>query len=94
MQRCGLGAGFVRISRRRLRVFREYFKYTKKKTGVGRRIFKMSPLHHHFQKAGNAGIDAIFQYPLKPLPESKITVRFWLVGIMLAVLTIITLKIR
>jgi phospho-N-acetylmuramoyl-pentapeptide-transferase len=71
-----------------------YFKYTKKKTGVGRRIFKMSPLHHHFQKAGNAGIDAIFQYPLKPLPESKITVRFWLVGIMLAVLTIITLKIR
>ena len=71
-----------------------YFKYTKKKTGVGRRIFKMSPLHHHFQKAGNAGIDAIFQYPLKPLPESKITVRFWLVGILLAVLTIITLKIR
>lgn len=71
-----------------------YFKYTKKKTGVGRRIFKMSPLHHHFQKAGNSGIDAIFQYPLKPLPESKITVRFWLVGIMLAVLTIITLKIR
>ena len=71
-----------------------YFKYTKKKTGVGRRIFKMSPLHHHFQKAGNAGIDAVFQYPLKPLPESKITVRFWLVGILLAVLTIITLKIR
>ena len=71
-----------------------YFKYTKKKTGVGRRIFKMSPLHHHFQKAGNAGIDAIFQYPLKPLPESKITVRFWMVGILLAVLTIITLKIR
>ena len=71
-----------------------YLKYTKKKTGVGRRIFKMSPLHHHFQKAGNSGIDAIFQYPLKPLPESKITVRFWLVGIMLAVLTIITLKIR
>jgi phospho-N-acetylmuramoyl-pentapeptide-transferase len=71
-----------------------YFKYTKNKTGVGRRIFKMSPLHHHFQKAGNAGIDALFQYPLKPLPESKITVRFWLVGILLAVLTIITLKIR
>ena len=71
-----------------------YFKYTKKKTGVGRRIFKMSPLHHHFQKAGNSGIDALWQYPLKPLPESKITVRFWLVGILLAVLTIITLKIR
>jgi phospho-N-acetylmuramoyl-pentapeptide-transferase len=71
-----------------------YFKYTKKKTGVGRRIFKMSPLHHHFQKAGNAGIDALLQYPLKPLPESKITVRFWMIGILLAVLTIITLKIR
>ncbi len=71
-----------------------YFKYTKKKTGAGRRIFKMAPLHHHFQKAGNAGIDALIQTPIKPLPESKITVRFWMVGLILAALTIITLKIR
>lgn len=71
-----------------------YFKYTKKRTGTGRRIFKMAPLHHHFQKAGNAGIDAVFQTPIKPLPESKITVRFWIIGLLLAALTIITLKMR
>lgn len=57
-----------------------YFKYTKKKYGEGRRIFKMSPLHHHFQKIG--------------MHESKIVTRFWIVGIMLAILTIITLKVR
>lgn len=57
-----------------------YFKYTKKKYGEGRRIFKMSPLHHHFQKLGYA--------------EPKIVVRFVIVGIMLAVITIVTLKIR
>ncbi|WBM75257.1 phospho-N-acetylmuramoyl-pentapeptide-transferase [Saprospira grandis] len=57
-----------------------YFKYTKKKYGEGRRIFLMSPLHHHFQKQG--------------MHESKIVSRFWIVGILLAVLTIITLKIR
>ncbi|MBN2669702.1 MAG: phospho-N-acetylmuramoyl-pentapeptide-transferase [Bacteroidales bacterium] len=57
-----------------------YFKYTKKKFGEGRRIFKMSPLHHHFQKSGYV--------------EPKIVIRFWIVGIMLAVLTIITLKLR
>lgn len=71
-----------------------YFKYTKKKTGVGKRIFKMTPLHHHFQKAGNAGIDAIIQRPFQPIPESKITVRFWLIGIILAVLAVATLKMR
>lgn len=71
-----------------------YFKYTKRKYGVGRRVFKMAPLHHHYQKAGNAGIDAVFQKPLRPLPESKITIRFWIVGLILAALTIITLKIR
>ena len=71
-----------------------YFKYTKKKTGVGKRIFKMTPLHHHFQKPGNAGIDAVFQKPLNIIPESKIVVRFWLIGIILAVLTIATLKMR
>ncbi|MDL2241853.1 phospho-N-acetylmuramoyl-pentapeptide-transferase [Bacteroidales bacterium OttesenSCG-928-L03] len=71
-----------------------YFKYTKKRTGVGRRVFKMTPLHHHFQKAGHAGIDAIIQKPLVPVPESKIVVRFWLIGIILAVLAIATLKMR
>lgn len=57
-----------------------WFKYTKKKFGVGRRIFKMSPLHHHYQK---------LQYH-----ESKIVVRFWIVGILLAVFSIVTLKLR
>lgn len=57
-----------------------YFKYTKKKFGEGRRIFLMSPLHHHFQKLG--------------MHESKIVSRFWIVGILLAVLTLVTLKIR
>jgi phospho-N-acetylmuramoyl-pentapeptide-transferase len=57
-----------------------YFKYTKKKFGEGRRIFKMSPLHHHYQKLG--------------VHESKIVSRFWIIGVMLAVLTIVTLKLR
>jgi phospho-N-acetylmuramoyl-pentapeptide-transferase len=57
-----------------------YFKYTRKRYGVGRRVFKMSPLHHHYQ--------------LKGYTESKIVNRFWIVGIILAVLTIVTLKIR
>ena len=57
-----------------------YFKYTKGKTGVGKRIFLMSPIHHHFQKKG--------------MHESKIVVRFWIIGILLAILSIITLKIR
>lgn len=71
-----------------------YFKYTKRKSGVGKRIFKMAPLHHHFQKAGNAGIQAIIQKPLDVVPESKIVIRFWLIGIILAVATIVTLKMR
>jgi phospho-N-acetylmuramoyl-pentapeptide-transferase len=71
-----------------------YFKYSRKKTGTGKRIFKMTPLHHHFQKAGNTGIDAIIQRPIIPMPESKIVVRFWLIGIILAALAIATLKIR
>lgn len=57
-----------------------YFKMTKKKYGVGKRIFKMSPLHHHYQKSG--------------YHESKIVTRFWIVGILLAVFTIVTLKLR
>ncbi|MDR2621364.1 MAG: phospho-N-acetylmuramoyl-pentapeptide-transferase [Dysgonamonadaceae bacterium] len=71
-----------------------YFRYTKKKYGAGKRIFKMTPLHHHFQKAGHAGIDALIQKPLIAIPESKIVVRFWLVGIILAALAIATLKMR
>jgi phospho-N-acetylmuramoyl-pentapeptide-transferase len=70
---------------------RYYFKYTKKKYGEGRRIFKMSPLHHHFQKEG---IPAIIQTPKKALPEAKIVVRFWIITILLCTITIITLKIR
>jgi phospho-N-acetylmuramoyl-pentapeptide-transferase len=57
-----------------------YFKYTKKKYGEGRRIFKMSPLHHHYQKSG--------------FHESKIVTRFWIVGILLAILSLATLKLR
>ncbi|MDR0834058.1 MAG: phospho-N-acetylmuramoyl-pentapeptide-transferase [Candidatus Symbiothrix sp.] len=71
-----------------------YFKCTRKRTGTGRRVFKMTPLHHHFQKAGNSGIDALIQRPYAVVPESKITVRFWLIGILLAVLTLATLKMR
>lgn len=57
-----------------------YFKYTRNKTGVGQRIFKMAPLHHHFQKLG--------------FHESKIVARFWIIGILLALLCIVTLKLR
>jgi phospho-N-acetylmuramoyl-pentapeptide-transferase len=57
-----------------------YFKYTKKKFGEGRRIFLMSPLHHHFQKKG--------------YHEAKIVVRFWIIGILLLVTTLVTLKLR
>lgn len=71
-----------------------YFKYTKKKTGEGKRIFKMTPLHHHFQKAGCEGGEALIQRPYTPVPESKIVMRFFIVGIFLAVITFVTLKIR
>lgn len=71
-----------------------YFKYTRRKYGTGRRIFKMTPLHHHFQKAGNSGIEALLQKPFQAIPESKIVTRFWIVGIFLAVITFVTLKIR
>ena len=57
-------------------------------------FFKMTPLHHHFQKAGNSGIEALLQKPLQAIPESKIVTRFWIVGIFLAVITFVTLKIR
>lgn len=68
-----------------------YFKYTKKKYGAGRRIFKMAPLHHHFQKEG---IPAFFTKPARAIPEAKIVVRFWIIGIILAVITIALLKVR
>ena len=71
-----------------------YFKFTKKKYGAGKRIFKMTPLHHHFQKAGNAGIDAIIQKPFNPVAEPKLVSRFWLIGMLLAVLAVATLKMR
>ncbi|MDD2552450.1 MAG: phospho-N-acetylmuramoyl-pentapeptide-transferase [Dysgonamonadaceae bacterium] len=71
-----------------------YFKITKRKYGVGKRVFKMTPLHHHFQKPGNGTIDAIIQKPFVPIPESKIVVRFWLIGIILAALALATLKMR
>jgi len=58
----------------------QYFKYTKKKYGTGKRIFKMAPLHHHYQKLN--------------MPESKIVVRFWIISLLLVVISIITLKIR
>lgn len=71
-----------------------YFKYTRRKTGIGRRIFKMAPLHHHFQKQGTGDKGVLWQHPFNAIPESKITVRFWIIGIFLAILTFITLKIR
>lgn len=71
-----------------------YFKFTKQKYGEGRRILKMAPLHHHFQKPGNAGIQAAWQKPIIPIPESKIVIRFWIVGMILAAVAIITLKVR
>ena len=72
-------------------VQRFYFKYTKKRTGTGKRIFKMAPLHHHFQKEG---IEAVISKPSRAMHEVKITTRFWIVGIILAVLSIALLKIR
>jgi phospho-N-acetylmuramoyl-pentapeptide-transferase len=57
-----------------------YFKYTKKKYGEGQRIFKMAPLHHHYQKSN--------------IPEPKIVSRFWIVGLLLAIVAVATLKIR
>lgn len=72
-------------------VQRFYFKYTKKRTGTGKRIFKMAPLHHHFQKEG---VESLIQRPKRAMHEVKITTRFWIVGIILAVLSIALLKIR
>ena len=70
---------------------RSYFRYTKKKYGEGRRIFKMAPLHHHYQKEG---IPSLLKGPAKALPESKIVARFWIIGIILALVTVALLKVR
>ena len=70
---------------------RFWIKYTKKKYGEGRRIFKMAPLHHHYQKEG---IPCLIQKPVKAMPEAKIVTRFWIVGMILAVITIALLKVR
>jgi phospho-N-acetylmuramoyl-pentapeptide-transferase len=57
-----------------------YFKYTRRRFGEGRRIFRMAPIHHHFEKLG--------------WPETKVVVRFWILGVMFAMLAVSTLKIR
>ena len=73
---------------------RFYFRYTKKKTGVGHRIWSMAPLHHHYQDKKAPEGPVIFPKPVPPQHEAKITVRFWIVGLMLAVSTLALLKIR
>ena len=71
-----------------------YFKITKRKYGQGRRIFKMAPLHHHFQKDADPGANVLWNHPTHAMHEAKITIRFWIVSILLAALTFVTLKIR
>lgn len=73
---------------------RFYYKYTRHRTGTGVRVFKMAPLHHHFQLPGGAAANSLLKRPVDKVPEAKLTMRFWLIGIILAVLTIVTLKIR
>ncbi|MDE5734722.1 MAG: phospho-N-acetylmuramoyl-pentapeptide-transferase [Duncaniella sp.] len=68
-----------------------YFKLTKRRYGEGHRLFKMAPLHHHFQKEG---IESVLKLPRRAMPEPKIVARFWIIGLLLAILTFITLKIR
>ncbi len=68
-----------------------YFKYTKKKYGEGRRVFKMTPLHHHFQKEG---IPCLFGSKSRAVPEAKLVTRFWIIGVILAAITVALLKIR
>ena len=70
---------------------RAHFRRTKKKYGEGRRVFKMAPLHHHFQKEG---IPALITKPERAVPEAKIVARFWIIGIILGVFTLAMLKLR
>lgn len=72
-----------------------WFKFTKKRNGgVGQRVFKMAPLHHHFQKDATAGANVLWNKPANGIHEAKITIRFWIISILLAALTFVTLKIR
>lgn len=71
-----------------------WFKFTRKKRGQGQRIFKMAPLHHHFQKDAAPGANVVWNKPANGMHEAKITIRFWIVSILLAALTFVTLKIR
>lgn len=72
-----------------------WFKFTKKRSGGnGQRIFKMAPLHHHFQKDANPEANVLWNKPKHGIHEAKITIRFWIVSIILAALTFVTLKIR
>ncbi len=71
-----------------------WFKFTKRKHGEGQRVFKMAPLHHHFQKDATEGANVIWNKPVNGMHEAKITIRFWIVSIILAALTFVTLKIR
>ncbi len=73
---------------------RLWFRYTKKRTGVGHRVWSMTPLHHHFQDKKAPEGPVLFPKPVPALHEAKITVRFWIVGIILAVSTLALLKIR
>ena len=73
---------------------RGYFKYTRKRTGTGKRIWSMAPLHHHYQDKKAPEGPVIFPKPVPPQHEAKITVRFWIVQILLAVSTLALLKIR
>ena len=70
-----------------------YFKRSRKRTGKPVRIFRMAPLHHHFQRAG-CDTEYLLHWPKQPIPESKIVTRFWIIGIILAIVTFVTLKIR
>ena len=70
---------------------RSYFKYTRIRHGEGRRIFRMAPLHQHYQKEG---IPALINCPAHAHPEAKIVARFWIIAIILAVATLALLKIR
>lgn len=71
-----------------------YFKLTKRFTGEGKRVFKMTPIHHHFQTSADSGVKALIQRPFNAMPETKIVIRFWIIAILLAVITFVTLKIR
>ncbi|MDE6428347.1 MAG: phospho-N-acetylmuramoyl-pentapeptide-transferase, partial [Muribaculaceae bacterium] len=71
-----------------------WFKITKKRTGTGQRVFKIAPIHHHFQKNADPAANVLWNKPVNGIHEAKITIRFWIISILLAALTFITLKIR